>query len=267
MSQEEEITDPTRKNIFVCTPESAIDDMLVYKWEVIDVFKGSQVIFSDIQQDGAKLILGENQLRFNREYLFKCNVANASVRGEASHRVKTVEKASDIKLLIEPDTIGVAETTQFKITVEKTTNEDLSCRFYQEFEGKDVRIDDENKIEVFSKENEFVETVLRKNSKTPGSQTIKVMAFCASKSMKAQFIKSSDIFLKPKPQVSDEVTTVSYDSEEQENKIIIDPVGLSIFAGDMNDVQREKLFTDMTKKLHAKSQTESNSLEIAAITK
>ena len=48
MTQEEEVTDPSRKNVFVCAPETPIDDMLVYKWEVMDVFKGSQVIFSDI---------------------------------------------------------------------------------------------------------------------------------------------------------------------------------------------------------------------------
>lgn len=213
------------------------------------------------------MIIGEDQLRFNREYLFKCNVSNANVRGEASNRVKTVEKVSDIKLLIEPDTIGVAETTQFKIIIEKTSNEDLSCRFFQELEGKDVRIDDENKTAVYSKDNESIETTLKKNTKTSGSQTIKVMAFCASKSMKAQFIKSVDIFLKPKPEIAEEVTTIIFEDAEQELKSIIDPVGLLIFAGDMNDEQRVRLFTDMTEKLLVKSQMETNAFELATITK
>jgi len=51
--------------------------MLVYQWEVVDVFKGSKVIISDIKQDGNKLIIGKDQLRFNREYVIKCNAVNA----------------------------------------------------------------------------------------------------------------------------------------------------------------------------------------------
>jgi len=48
---------------------------------------------------------------------------------------------------------------------------------------------------------------------------------------------------------------------------IIDPVGLLIFANDMNDDQRVNLFTDMTQKLFVKSEMETNSFELAKITK
>jgi len=117
VSQEEEVADPTRKNTMICSPETPVDEKLVYQWEVIDVFKGSKVILQDLQQDKNRLIVGENQLRFARQYLFKCSAVSATVRGEASHTVKTVEKASDIKLLITPDTIGIAETTSFSLTI------------------------------------------------------------------------------------------------------------------------------------------------------
>lgn len=91
------------------------------------------------------------------------------------------------------------------------------------------------------------------------------MAFCSSQDMKAQYIKSTSVFLKPKP--IDESTEVITADEEQELESIIDPVGLLIFAGDMNDEQRTILFKDMTEKLFVKSEMESNPLELATITK
>lgn len=40
--------------------------------------------------------------------------------------------------------VGVSETTEFTFTVEKMANEDLTCRFFQEIDAVDVRIDDES---------------------------------------------------------------------------------------------------------------------------
>ena len=94
------------------------------------------------------------------------------------------------------------------------------------------------------------------------------MVFCSSKDMKAQYTKSMDVFLKPKPTpTQNEVTEVLKDNDEQDLNSIIDPIGLLIFAGDMNDEQRVEIFTDMTSKLFVKSQMYSNTLELATITK
>lgn len=133
----EEVVDPTRENTFVCAPQDKdiADDSLVYQWEFIDVTKGSKVILNKMRQDKNKVIVGENQFRFNREYSIKCNAISAKARGDASHQFKTVEKASDIKLIVEPDTIGVAETTLFTLTATKNANEDLHCRFFLELPG------------------------------------------------------------------------------------------------------------------------------------
>jgi len=65
------------------------------------------------------------------------------------------------------------------------------------------------------------------------------MAFCSSKDGKAQYIKSENIFLKPKPVEDDEnyesVDSTSSESSKQEIDNFIDPAGLLIFATDMND--------------------------------
>jgi hypothetical protein len=157
--------------------------------------------------------------------------------------------------MIEPDTIGVAETTRFTITAEKMANEDLSCRFFQNLDGVDVRISSETDNYVFSKESESIETTLKKNKNVSGSQTVKILAFCLSKDEKARYTKSIDVFLKPKPE-STVIETTEFISNDAESELlnIIDPVGLLIFAGDMNDEQRVSLFTDMTEKLFVKSQ-------------
>ena len=73
-------------------------------------------MLTNTSQDKNKLIIGENQLRFNREYIMKCKATSANIVGEASHRIKTVEKASDITFSVEPNT-GIAETTSFTLSV------------------------------------------------------------------------------------------------------------------------------------------------------
>jgi len=130
VAQEEEVADPTRENVFVCSADEIASDKLVFQWDFTDVTKGSKVILNDMQQDKNRLIVGANQLRFNREYSIKCNAISASARGEASHRFKTVEKASDIKLIVTPEAIGVAETTMFTLTAMKSANEELHCKFF-----------------------------------------------------------------------------------------------------------------------------------------
>lgn len=200
VEQDAQVIDPTRANSFICEPQSPVDELFVYTWEVVDAFKGSKVMLADLQQDGNKLIIGANQFRFNREYQVKCAATSASVRGNALHSFKTVEKASDIKLAIKPEAIGTAETTMFTITATKAANEDLSCRFFQDVDGKDERIDDETRSASFSKEAETIEVTLRKSDKVKGSQTVKIMVYCSSEDMTAQYIKSADVFLKPKPE-------------------------------------------------------------------
>lgn len=116
VTQEEEVADPTRENTFVCGSETNKNEQLVYQWDVIDVFKGSKIMLTEVTQDKNKLIISENQLRFNREYIVKCKATGANIVGEASHRIKTVEKASDIAFSVEPNT-GIAETTTFSLSV------------------------------------------------------------------------------------------------------------------------------------------------------
>ena len=48
VSQEEEVADPTRENVFVCSTEDIAGDSLVYQWDFIDVTKGSKVILNDM---------------------------------------------------------------------------------------------------------------------------------------------------------------------------------------------------------------------------
>lgn len=141
-------------------------------------------MLTNTSQDKNKLIIGENQLRFNREYIMKCKATSANIVGEASHRIKTVEKASDITFSVEPNT-GIAETTSFTLSVQKKANEELNCRFFQELNGEDVRIDDENQEVVYSKAAESIETTLTKVEAVKGSTFVKVMAFCTNKDMKA----------------------------------------------------------------------------------
>lgn len=265
----QEVVDPTRENIFTCAPESADlkTDGMAFTWTVIDVFKGSQMMLKDMKQEGNKVTIGMNQLRYNREYMIKCNGNNAEVRGEASMRVMTVEKASDIKFTVLPDLIGVSETTVFSMTVEKMANEDLACKFFQELNGADIRLDDENRVLTYSKEKEKLEATVKKDKAFVGSQTIKVTAFCASKDLQAQYIKSVDLFIKPKPATAAEQGEAVIVDDDQDLKSVVDPVGLLIFGKDMNDEQRVNLFQDMTEKLFVKSQMETNSLELATITK
>lgn len=137
VSQEGEVVDPTRENTFICAPQDAHVDaeQLVYQWDFTDVSKGSKVFLNSMRQDKNKLTISENQLRFDREYSIKCEAVGAKARGEASHRFKTVEKASDVKLLVQPGTIGVAETTVFTLTATKQANEDLHCKFFLEIPG------------------------------------------------------------------------------------------------------------------------------------
>lgn len=232
--------------------------------------KGSKVVITNMRQDGNKLTVSENQLRFNREYAIKCEAVGAKARGEATHRFKTVEKASDIKLLVEPDTIGVAETTMFTLTATKQANEDLHCKFFLEVPGsKDIRLDDESRPAVYNKQSEVVETTLKKSVDKPGSQTVKVMAFCSSLDLTAQYVKSESIFLKPKP-VEDEAYESIVDEatvgSEQAGKAAedeIDPAGLLIFASDMNDEQKVSLFTDLTEKLFLKATAGSDAADLA----
>lgn len=94
------------------------------------------------------------------------------------------------------------------------------------------------------------------------------MAFCSSKDMSAQYIKSTNVFLKPKPEPETaENINVITDDKDSKLEDIIDPVGLLIFAGDMNDEQRVSLFTSMTTKLFAKLQMVNNGDELAGISK
>ena len=113
-----------------------------------------------------------------------------------------------------------------------------------------------------------METTLRRDDKVKGSQTVKVMAFCSSKDMKAQYVKSENVFLKPKPapESADNFELID-DSGSQDLESSIDPVGLLIFGKDMNDEQRVSLFTDMTERLFAKSQMKENALEYATLSK
>ena len=255
-----------RKNLFECTPDTPVKDLLIYQWEVLDVFKGSKMILTNSTMDANKFTIGVDQLRFNRDYVVKCNAVSSSVRGEASLSIKTAEKASDIKLSIAPEAIGVAETTAFTLSVEKMASEDLSCRFFQQLDGTDVRIGSDTS--VYNKAIESVNSTLKGNKNVQGGQTVKVMVFCSSKDMKAQYTKSMNVFLKPKPTpTQNEVTEVLKDNDEQDLNSIIDPIGLLIFAGDMNDEQRVEIFTEMTSKLFVKSQMYSNTLELATITK
>lgn len=101
------------------------------------------------------------------------------------------------------------------------------------------------------------------------------MAFCSSKDGKAQYIKSENIFLKPKP-VEDDENYESVDASKSESKQeidnFIDPAGLLIFATDMNDEQKVSLFTDLTEKLFLRSTTteafsEEDALELATTSK
>ena len=66
------------------------------------------MILTNTTMNANAFIIGGDQLRFNRDYVVKCNAVSSSVRGEASMPIKTIEKASDIKLSIEPEAIGVA---------------------------------------------------------------------------------------------------------------------------------------------------------------
>jgi len=131
-----------------------------------------------------------------------------------------------------------------------------------------VRLDDENQEIVYSKDVESIETTLAKQESVKGSTFVKVMAFCTNKDMKAQYIKSVDVFLKPKPasEVTEHTELIVVDADQDLNSII-DPVGLLIFGEDMNDEQRVGLFADMTEKLFVKSQMESNAFELATISK
>lgn len=121
---------------------------------------------------------------------------------------------------------------------------------------------------IYSKEAESIETTLMKYEAVKGSTFVKVMAFCSNRDMKAQYIKSVDVFLKPKPasEVADHTELIVVDVDQDLNNII-DPVGLLIFGEDMNDEQRIGLFADMTEKLFVQSQMESNAYELATISK
>ena len=209
---------------------------MVYQWEIIDILKGSRVLLANLVQDQNKLTIKKDQLRFDREYSIKCSGESSSRLGEASYRIKTVEKASDIKLTVSPEDIGFSETTEFTFTVEKMANEDLTCRFFQEIDTVDIRIDDESVPSVFDKDPAVLTATLKKSDNVNGSQTVKVTAFCTTSDNKAQYIKSINVFLKPKPaEATAESVVVVTTDEEAELENIIDPVGLLIFGKDMND--------------------------------
>lgn len=57
MTQEEQVTDPTRDNTFVCTPQEELTEDMVYQWEIIDILKGSKVLLGNLIQDQNKLIV------------------------------------------------------------------------------------------------------------------------------------------------------------------------------------------------------------------
>jgi len=173
----------------------------------------------------------------------------------------------DIKFSVSPELVGVAETTVFTLRVEKIANEELSCKFFQMVNGTDLRLDDENRESRYSKDAETFETTIKQEKGQVGSQTIKISAFCANKDLQAQYIKSVDLFIKPKPALVSEQEEAIYVTEDNDLKGVVDPVGLLIFGKDMNDEQRVNLFQDMTEKLFLKSQIESNALELATLTK
>ena len=83
-------------------------------------------------------------------------------------------------------------------------------------------MDDENRPAVYNKQSEVIETTLKKSVDQPGSQTVKVMAFCSSNDMKAQYVKSESIFLKPKPVEAEGyeaiVEEVSAEGEEESDE-------------------------------------------------
>lgn len=115
---------------------------------------------TDFVQSDNKITIGADQLRFDREYVVKCSAISSSKRGETSHRIKTVEKVSSIKFEVGPEHIGMAENTAFTLTVQKMANEDLSCKFFQELDGQDIRLDDENRSSPYSKTDESITTTL-----------------------------------------------------------------------------------------------------------
>ena len=124
----------------------------------------------------------------------------------------------------------------------KDIEEPISCRFYQQIDGEDVRLDSENKADDFTTSNEQIVTKLRHAKGETGSQMVKVIAFCTNQSGKDRIISTVNIFLKPSPT---DVKNVEFVENSAPAESMIDRAGMEVFGKDLNDRQLVAIFTDM----------------------
>lgn len=171
-------------------------------------------------------------------------------RGKAQLKVQTAGKPEKVTLNVLPESrTGYADSTEFTLSVTKDLTEPISCRFFQQLDGEDVRLDDlssssdkEQLDGVFSTDPETIVTKLTHAKNDSSSQMVKVIAFCTNEKGSDRLISTVDIFLKPSPT---DVKNVKYVENSAPVEALIDPTGMQVFGKGLNDRQKVTLFADM----------------------